>query len=305
MRVAAVVPVRGHQRLLDGCLDALRAQEHPLDDLVVVDDSPEGSLEGLEGVRVLRSGGLGPYAARNVGWRAVDADVVLFLDARSRPRPRWSQRLLEPFADASVALAGSEVRVSGGGSAGARASEVQQFFQLRNTVARSFFLPYLPTCNLAVRRTDLEAVAGFSTVRSGGDADFCWRVLGRPERQLRVVEDVLMDWVPRDRARDYLEQNYRYGRSNFSLRTDWADRGCPPARPVARGRLLRSAAAVAARYGAARVRGDLDGQVTYLTHASGLCFDVGYRVAVDRRRLARRGALPVPRGGAPAAVEVR
>lgn len=296
LRTAVVLPVRGHARLLDGCLAALRAQDVPVDDVIVVDDSPEASLGDLPGVRVLRSRGGGPYAARNVGWRATDADVVLFLDARSRPRPDWSAKLVRPFADPSVALAGSEVDVAvGDGALGARASHAQQFYRLRNYLARPFFLPYLPTCNLAVRRTDLEAVDGFSEVRSGGDADFCWKVLSRPGRRLEAVEEVLMDWVPRERARDYLEQNYRYGGSNHQLRLDWAPQGATVVEPLGHLRLAKRLTAVSLHYALARARGQEERSVTYLTHAAGLCFDAGYRVAVDRRRWSRRAALRAPR----------
>ena len=290
LRTAAVLPVRGHARLLDGCLAALREQDVPLDEIVVVDDSGTDddplAPADLPGVTVVRSYGRGPYAARNVGWRATHADVVLFLDARSRPRPEWSRALLTPFADHDVALVGSEVEVSNGAALGARASHAQQFYRLRNYLARPFFMPYLPTCNLAVRRRDLAVVQGFGEVRSGGDADFCWRVLSQPGRRLEAVDEVLMDWIPRDRARDYLEQNYRYGGSNHQLRSEWSDRGAAPATPVGHLRLAKRLASVSLRLAAARARHDDEGSITYLTHAAGLCFDVGYRIATDRSRLA-------------------
>ena len=294
-KTAVVLPVRGHARLLDGCLELLRAQETPIDEIVVVDDSPDGSLEPLPGVRVVRSGGRGPYAARNVGWRATDADVLLFLDARSRPRPDWSGRLTAEFVDSDVALAGSEVLVLPGESLGARASHEQQFYRLRNYLARPFFLPYLPTCNLAVRRGDLDAVGGFSEVRSGGDADFCWRVLSRPDRRLAAVEDVLMDWIPRDRARDFLEQNYRYGKSNHLLRTDWHHAGAPIVAPKPVLPLARAAVSLAVHLAVSSVRRRDEDVVRYLSWSAGVAFDIGYRVAVRAARSAGGGGVPVPR----------
>jgi glycosyltransferase involved in cell wall biosynthesis len=282
LRSAAVIPVRGHESLLRGCLADLDKQSQPLDEIIVVDDSPDGSLEAPQGVEVRRSGGRGPYFARNLGWQSTTADVIFFLDARSRPRRGLVATLLRLFDDPGVALAGSEVNVLDGGSLGARASHRQQFFRLKNYVEEPFFMEYLPTCNLAVRRADLEHVGGFRSVRSGGDADLCWRVLMTPGRRLEVVEETLMDWVPRDRATDFIEQNYRYGKSHFALRKDWSGQGLDLVQGTPRHRLLKTTIAIGARYAHARVRKQDDEAVEQLVHASGVLFELGYRVAQDQ-----------------------
>jgi colanic acid/amylovoran biosynthesis glycosyltransferase len=284
LRVAAVLPVRGHPSLLDGCLAALRTQATPVDELIVVDDSPDASLGEIAGARVLRSRGRGPYVARNLGWRDTDADVILFLDIRSRPRPQWGRRLCEAFLDSDVAIAGSEVRVLGGAPLGARAGERQQFFRLRYYVEKPSVPPYLPTCNLAVRRDDLAAVDGFGAVRSGGDADLCWRILRRPGRRLEPIPDVLMDWVPRERLRDYLEQNYRYGKSHHALRREWAAQGLPQLDPMPHRELAKRLATTGARAGVATLRRRPDVMLDHVVGGAGLVFQLGYRVAADTER---------------------
>ncbi len=285
--VAVVLPFGGGLELLGGALAALRAQDRPLDELIVVDDTPDGGVEAPDGVRVLRSAGRGPYAARNVGWQATEADVVLFCDVRSRPGPEWARRTAELFADSSVALAGSEVRIRGGDSLGARAGERHQFYELRKYVEDGFFRPYLPTCNLAVRREDLAAVGGFEEIRSGADADLCWRVLDRPGRRLATVPEVLMDWVARDRIRDYLEQNYRYGKSNYALRRAWADRGAPQREPVPHRLLVRRALRTGARTSMAMIARRPGRALELMRDWARLAFQLGYRVAADQDRRAR------------------
>jgi hypothetical protein len=162
--------------------------------------------------------------------------------------------------------------VRGGATLAERSGERQQFFELRNYVGAGFFGPYLPTCNLAVRRADLEAVDGFAEIRSGGDADLCWRVLERPGRRLATLPEVLMEWVPRDRLRDYLEQNYRYGRSNYALRVAWGEE--PPV-AVSPRRLARKALGAAARTAAAlpRPKRMPDAVIDW----GRVAFDLGYR----------------------------
>jgi glycosyltransferase involved in cell wall biosynthesis len=282
LRLATVLPVGAELDLLDGALAALRAQDRAPDELIVVDDSPGGTLAAPDGVRLLRSGGRGPYAARNAGWRAADADVILFCDVRSRPRPDWARRTAGLFADPAVALAGSEVLVRGGESLGARAGERHQFFELRKYVEDGFFRPYLPTCNLAARRDDLEAVGGFEEVRSGADADLCWRILDRPDRRLATVPDVLMDWIARDRIRDYLEQSYRYGKSNYALRSAWQGRGAPQREPWPRRLLLRRGLGTAARTAAAALTRRRERLLELMRDWANLAFQAGYRAAAAR-----------------------
>lgn len=282
--ISCVLPVAGRSPLLDGCLAALRAQDVELADIVVVDDSPDGSLAPVEGARVVRSGGRGPYAARNLGTRESAGEIVLFLDVRSRPRPSWARRLAEAFRDPEVALAGSDVRIVGGASPAGQASERHDVFRLGNYLDPPFFRPYLPTCNLAVRREDLIAVGGFAERRSGADADLCWRILARPGRRLEGVPDVLMDWVARDSVRDFLEQNFRYGRSNRALRREWEAEGAPVPAPRSWLHMGLRAVAVPALIGLAAVRRRRDLVAANLVRAAGLAYDAGYRVAANAER---------------------
>lgn len=257
MRTSAVVPVRGLGDLLEDCLASLEAQSAPVDEVVLVDDSPQPSLPESERYRVVRSGGVGPYAARNVGWRAATGDVVLFLDARSRPRAGWAAGLVELLAGERVGLAGCDVHVLEGRSLASRVAALEQPFAVGSYVDRAWFLPYLPTCSLAVRREVLEELDGFSPTRSGGDADLCWRAQQQGWR-LEASREVLMDWVPRDGYRDFLEQHYRYGRSNTHLRRAWAAQGAEQAVAPTRLAVARMAGTAVARaaYGLARGRTD-------------------------------------------------
>src|SRR4051812_35988325 len=61
--------------------------------IIVVDDRPKSPselvLESEHPLVVLRSGGRGPAAARNVGWRAATSRWVAFLDDDVLPHPYW------------------------------------------------------------------------------------------------------------------------------------------------------------------------------------------------------------------------
>ncbi|MDR6864743.1 HAD superfamily hydrolase (TIGR01662 family) [Phycicoccus sp. 3266] len=95
-------------------LQSLSEQQgpHPCE-VVVVDDRPllrdeqqMGDLSaelppGLDGVRILRGFGRGPAAARNLGWRVVDAPWVAFLDDDVELPPEWSARLVADLGGAT------------------------------------------------------------------------------------------------------------------------------------------------------------------------------------------------------------
>jgi GT2 family glycosyltransferase len=83
--VSVVVPTVGRPRALARCLAALAAQrEAGAFEVIVVDDGvPAGVASGRGGAdcdRVLRAGGKGAAAARNLGARAARGQLLLFLD---------------------------------------------------------------------------------------------------------------------------------------------------------------------------------------------------------------------------------
>lgn len=114
-RYAVVIPTTG-RRGLRGVLAALDGPRGPAE-VVVVDDRPTAGWalplpEISVRVRVLRSGGRGPAAARNAGWRAVDAPWVVFLDDDVLPGPEWTRRMARDLRGLSASVAGSQARIS-------------------------------------------------------------------------------------------------------------------------------------------------------------------------------------------------
>src|SRR5919112_2337732 len=111
-----VVPTIGRPSL-GVLLEALASGAGPRPaELVLVDDRPTGpplrpERPGLPPVRVVRTGGGGPAAARNLGWRTARTGWIAFLDDDVVPDPDWYQRLEEDLADLPADVAGSQGRV--------------------------------------------------------------------------------------------------------------------------------------------------------------------------------------------------
>lgn len=107
MNFAIVIPTIGRPTL-DRLLMVLEKAEGPRPDaVIVVDDRPDPHPPLLTVARlpvtVLRSGGRGPAAARNVGWRQTTARWVCFLDDDVLPHPGWLTALAEDLARADAA----------------------------------------------------------------------------------------------------------------------------------------------------------------------------------------------------------
>ncbi|MCU1657115.1 MAG: hydrolase, HAD-superfamily, subfamily [Pseudonocardiales bacterium] len=122
MSVAIVIATIGRPSLTR-LLIALAASDGPRPDaLVLVDDRrrPQAELVdrlGLPGwtaelLQVRRSGGRGPAAARNVGWRSVDTDWVVFLDDDVRVTPLWLGQLAADLQVLDPDVAASQGRIS-------------------------------------------------------------------------------------------------------------------------------------------------------------------------------------------------
>ncbi|RZQ60226.1 HAD-IIIA family hydrolase [Amycolatopsis suaedae] len=177
MSYAVVIPTVGRPELA-GLLTGLDTTPGPApDEVVVVDDRPAGEpLELPETgfpLRLLRSGGRGPAAARNTGWRATGADWVVFLDDDVCTGPDWRRRLAADLRELPARVAGSQGRIVVPLPDGRRPADDE-----RGTagLAGARWI----TADMAYRREALEAVGGFDERFPRAyreDADIALRIL--------------------------------------------------------------------------------------------------------------------------------
>jgi len=114
MSFDVVIPTTARESL-GRLLDSLTAGSGPRPErIIVVDDRAAASppaVSARPGVELLRSGGAGPAAARNVGWRAAGAEWVAFLDDDVVPPSDWRARLAEDLDALPARVAGSQGRI--------------------------------------------------------------------------------------------------------------------------------------------------------------------------------------------------
>ncbi len=152
-----VIPTIGRAGLA-GLVAGVDAEPRPRA-IVVVDDRPEpGEPLSLPltktALRVVRSGGRGPAAARNAGWRAAESEWVAFLDDDVEPAADWNRQLAADLAGLSERVAGSQARLQ---------VPVRVDRRLTDEERRTTGLVGAPwiTADMAYRRSALLATGGF------------------------------------------------------------------------------------------------------------------------------------------------
>ncbi|MGY2115431.1 HAD-IIIA family hydrolase [Nocardia gipuzkoensis] len=112
---SVVIPTTGRESLrllLESLHDAAGPKPR---EIIVVDDRPSGGPLSLPDtvppVRVIRSGGRGPAAARNAGWQRAAGTWIAFLDDDVLTARDWPARLAEDLRDLDERTAASTARI--------------------------------------------------------------------------------------------------------------------------------------------------------------------------------------------------
>lgn len=219
--ISIVVPTYNRPQALARLLESLRSEVSALPrvEVVVVDDGSTfaGNRALVEqfGHRCIEVPNGGAASARNVGWRAVSGDIVVFVDDDVVATPGWLTALVAPLVSPDVVAVGGGIKpfVPGG-----LATFVQAERLVDHAVADDGKIRYLVSANVAFRRTALHQVGGFATEfpgAAGEDVDLSLRVqrVGR----LALAPDAVVLHDHRTAFRELLRTYYGHGRGRRIL----------------------------------------------------------------------------------------
>ena len=212
-RASVVVAAYQAERTLPALLAALQHQDwgEPFEVVVVDDGSTDatGRLAAAAGVRVVTRANAGPAAARNAGWRAASAPVVLFTDSDCVPHRDWV-RALVPAVDGVYDVAGGTYGIANPGQWLAEAVHAEIRWR-HSRLGRE--VEFAGSFNFAATRRALEAVGGFDErypAPSGEDNDLSYRLRDAKFR-IRFVPEAVVDHHHPTSLSRYLNEQARHG----------------------------------------------------------------------------------------------
>jgi hypothetical protein len=160
--IDVVIPTIG-RHTLDVLLERLASDRDRLGSVVVVDDRRGAARDDLSGsvpaalrhqVRVVRTGGRGPAAARNAGWRATSASWVAFVDDDVVPGDGWAAALCRDARSADPITGAVAARLHVPLPADRRPTDRERQVKALETAGWI-------TADLVVRREVLDGTGGF------------------------------------------------------------------------------------------------------------------------------------------------
>jgi GT2 family glycosyltransferase len=226
-RISVVVCTYNGRKTIGELFAALDMLDYPDYEAIVVSDGSNDGCVALAcgyGMKIIAGPNRGLSAARNAGMAAATGEIVVYIDDDAVPDPHWLRYLAYVFMTTKhVAVGGPNIAPPGDGP-------------IAECVANSPGNPchvlisdleaeHLPGCNMAYRRSYLQAVGGFDTRFriAGDDVDVCWKLL-KQGWTLGFSAAAMVWHHPRNSVRTYWRQQRNYGIAEAMLERKWPEK---------------------------------------------------------------------------------
>jgi len=188
--ISVVVPCSVyHQGFIVDALDSVIAQTYLNWEVVVVDDSPEGSLSlwGHPYARVIKTFGRGPAHARNEGAKIARGEVLVFLDADDVLLPWALDHMIRVYRESEGYLVYTDWGVS------TDTLEIKKFLKAPDEVCSKILdqMPHVVTC--MVPKSAHEKIGGFDeALRGWEDWDYYLHLAAEGVCSIRLPEPCMI-----------------------------------------------------------------------------------------------------------------
>ncbi len=229
-RVSVIVPVLDEAARIGECLDAILASDYPADrlEVLVVDGmSADGTREAVAArvaddarLRLVDNPGRTPAAGMNRGVEASHGEVIVRMDARTRPEPGYVRACVDLLERSGASSVGGPQRATGIGLVGRAAAlattspygagDARFRYSERQEEVDSVYLG-------AWRRSTLEGAGGFDEgLTVNEDYELNHRLRGAGGRIL-LSPSIRSTYRIRESLGELAGQYYRYGKGKAGM----------------------------------------------------------------------------------------
>ena len=223
-RISVIVCSYNGGRTIRECCEGLAKLQYADFEVIVVDDGSTDDTADIVGkydFQLIRTPNCGLSSARNTGLAAATGEIVAYLDDDAYPDSQWLSYLAETFSRTEhVGVGGPNVTPIGDGPVAwcvANSPGNPTHVLLTDDEAE-----HLPGCNMAFRKSALEAIGGFDPRfrTAGDDVDACLRL--REAGGSLGFSPAAMVWHHRrSNVSAYLKQQRGYGAAESLLHAKW------------------------------------------------------------------------------------
>ena len=226
-KISVIVCTFNGAGTLSECLESLLRLDYPNYEVIVVNDGSTDNTAKIAssyGFRVITTENRGLSSARNTGLNAATGEIVAYIDDDAYPDSHWLRYLASAFMNTThVGVGGPNIAPVDDGPIAecvAHSPGNPVHILLSDTEAE-----HIPGCNMAFRKTALEAIGGFDTQFriAGDDVDVCWR-LQQKGWTLGYSPGAMVWHHRRNSIRAYWKQQHNYGKAESFLEKKWPEK---------------------------------------------------------------------------------
>jgi mycofactocin system glycosyltransferase len=225
--ISVIIPVKDRPQEIDSCLNSIFSCNYPAEkmEVIVVDDGSADRETAKAAAKypvklIEMSVNQGQSTCRNIGIRHARGDIIAFTDSDCVVSPNWLIILSRCFIDPQVALVGGGVYTN-------RFETLLDYYEEYRSplfkgnkilpMEKNGEVPFVPTCNLLVRKKVFEKIGGFNEVlHVGEDVDLIWRILNEGYKGWYVPEGCIWHHH-RNKFLPFLKRRAQYAASESIL----------------------------------------------------------------------------------------
>lgn len=211
--ISVIIPVYNSEKTISLCLDALLNQnfQEKYEIIIVDDGSIDRSIDIIKRykkIRLIKQKHKGPAAARNLGAKRSNGNILLFTDADCQPSINWIKEMVKPFKNPNIVGVQGRYKTK-------QKDMIARFVQFEiedryEKMAKYRYIDFIGSYSAGYRKDVFIKEGGFDEtfpIASGEDTDFSFRLSKKGYKMVFNPKAIVYHQHP-DTMKRYLNQKF-------------------------------------------------------------------------------------------------